>query len=80
MKMTSFYYLAYPDCSPADPLMASSEVYIEISDAQGGDLEHFSKTFAITVCTLGFLNEYLKSHPYYTNSCLVENLSAAFGG
>jgi hypothetical protein len=64
MKITSFYYLEYPDCCPVDPLRAASEVYVEVA-SHDGSIESFDYTYAITVCTLGFLREYLETHPYY---------------
>ena len=35
MKITSFYYLAYPDSSPLDASVAESEVYFEVSETEG---------------------------------------------
>jgi hypothetical protein len=31
-KVTSFYYLEYPDVSPSDPENAFTEAYVEIGD------------------------------------------------
>jgi len=70
MKITSFYYLAYPDTSPPDPNVAMSEVYLEVS-RNDGDLDHFDDTYAITVCTIGYLQKYLQSYTYYANQSLI---------
>jgi hypothetical protein len=70
MKITSFYYLAYPDCSPVDPLVAVSEVYVEVAN-QDGSIDKFDFTYALTVCTVGFLERYLETHPYYSCRSIV---------
>jgi hypothetical protein len=70
MKIASFYYIAYPDCSPADPLVAASEVYVEIA-MEDGDATHFDSTYALTVCTTGFLERYLKTHSFFAIRSLI---------
>jgi len=70
MKITSFYYLAYPDCSPPDPMMASSEIYVEVA-VQEGSLDSFDFTYALTISTVGFLKQYLETHPYYVSRSLI---------
>lgn len=70
MKITSFYYLEYPDCSPADVLMAASEVYVEIATGNG-DINNFDATYVFTVCTVGFLHAYLRTHPFYVSRSLI---------
>jgi hypothetical protein len=70
MKITSFYYLEYPDCLPDDPMLAASEVYIEVA-MQDGSTDRFDFTYALTVCTVGFLKHYLGSHPYYSSRSLI---------
>jgi hypothetical protein len=70
MKITSFYYLEYPDCSPADPLMAASEVYVEIATAIG-DINNFDTTYVFTVCTVDFLRAYLRTHSFYVSRSLI---------
>ena len=39
-KITSFYYLNYPDDLPGDPIDAYSEIYVEIGD-EGSTTDHF---------------------------------------
>jgi hypothetical protein len=70
MKITSFYYLAYPDCSPPDPMMAASEVYVEVA-IQDGSMDCFDFTYSLTICTIGFLKHYLEANPYYAARSLV---------
>ena len=70
MKITGFYYLAYPDCSPPDPKVAASEVYVEVA-VQEGSLDNFDFTYALTICTVDFLAQYLRTHPYYSARSLV---------
>ena len=70
MKMTGFYYLEYPDCSPANPLVAASEVYVEVA-SQDGSLDRFDDTYSITVCTAGYLKNHLASHRFYAGRSLV---------
>ena len=64
MKITSFYYLQYPDALPLDPHVAESEVYVEIA-SEDGSIDHFDYTYALTVCTTGFLKEHLRTHPHF---------------
>jgi len=70
MKLCSYYYLAYPDCSPADPLVAASEVYVEVA-REDGSIENFDSTYAVTVCTVGFLRDHLRKHPNYAARSLI---------
>ena len=70
MRIASFYYLAYPDTSPADPLNAMSEVYVEVGQ-EGCDLEHFERTYAVTVCTVGFLKDQLRKHGCFAERSLI---------
>jgi hypothetical protein len=70
MRITSYYYLAYPDCSPTDPLVAESEVYVEIS-TDDGTIESFDYTYAFNVCTIGFLRRHLETHPFYNRPALI---------
>ena len=69
MKITAFYYLQYPDCLPADPLLAVSEVYVEV--AENGDIQNFGSTYALTICTVGFLKQHLETHPYFSSRSLI---------
>jgi hypothetical protein len=50
-KITSFYYLNYPDNLPSDPLDAYSETYVEIGDKRSA-LNDFEETFSIHVYTV----------------------------
>jgi hypothetical protein len=70
MKITAFYYLAYPDCSPPDPLVAASEVYVEVA-TQGGSMDNFDFTYSLTICTVGFLKYHLETHPYYSARSMI---------
>ena len=64
VRIASFYYLADPDTSPADWHNAMSEVYVEVGP-EGSDFEHFERTYAVTVCTVGFLKDHIRTHPYF---------------
>jgi hypothetical protein len=46
-----------------------SEVYVEV--AENGDIHHFDSTYALTVCTVGFLKKFLETHPYYSARSLI---------
>jgi hypothetical protein len=70
MKITSFYYLQYPDALPLDPLFAESEVYVEVA-SEDGSISRFDYTYALTVCTIGFLKEHLRTHPHYARRSLI---------
>lgn len=69
MKIAAFYYLQYPDCLPADPLLAVSEVYVEV--AENGDIDNFDFTYTLTICTVAFLKQHLETHPYYSSRSLL---------
>ena|ERR1022692_3758319 len=69
MTITAFYYLQYPDCLPADPLLGVSEVYVEV--AENGDIHNFDSTYALTICTIGFLKQHLETHRYYSSRSLI---------
>ena len=70
MKITGFYYLRYPDTLPVDPLVAESEAYVEVGSEEGSTSQ-FDYTYALTVCTIGFLKEHLRSHPSYASRSLI---------
>jgi hypothetical protein len=70
MKITGFYYLRYPDSLPADPLVAESEVYFEVG-SEDGSTNQFDDTYALTVCTIGFVKKHLRSHPYYARRSVI---------
>jgi hypothetical protein len=70
MKITSFYYLQYPDTLPMDPHVAESEVYVEVASEDGSTV-NFDYTYALTVCTTGFLKEHLRTHPHYSKRSLI---------
>lgn len=70
MKITSFYYIEYPDCLPPDPMIARSEVYVEVA-FQNGDLEHFDETYSIIICTIEFIRQHLKSKCFYATRSLI---------
>jgi hypothetical protein len=63
VKITSFYFLAYPDCSPPDPLFAASEVYVEVAFSEG-TLSAFDATYAFNVCTLMYAKKHLETHSF----------------
>lgn len=63
MKITSFYYLSYPDSSPPDPLVASSEVYVEVSEGEG-DINSFDFTYSIHVFTVEYIRRQLTTQPF----------------
>jgi hypothetical protein len=70
MKITAFYYLAYPDCSPADPMVAASEVYVEVA-VRDGTIDAFDYTYAVTICTLGFLQRHLGTHSHFAGRSMI---------
>jgi hypothetical protein len=70
MNVTSFYYIAYPDGYPPDPLVAASEVYIEVAN-ENGDINNFDFTYSIMVCTVEYINRYLVDKLYYTHPALI---------
>lgn len=57
-KITSFYYLNYPDTLPDDPLNAYSEVYVEVGD-ESATINKFDETFSFNVCTIEFIRSAL---------------------
>lgn len=64
MKITSFYYLAYPDSLPSDGFVAASEVYLEVSETEGS-LNVFDITYSIHVYTVGFLQQQVKEKSFF---------------
>ena len=70
MKITSFYYRAYPNCLPADPMDAESEVYVEVANEEG-DTNRFDYTYALQICTTGFLKRHLETQPFYCGRALI---------
>ena len=70
MKITSFYYLAYPDSSPLDASVAESEVYFEVSETEGST-DSFDFTYSIHVCTVGFVRQQLGKLPFFLARSMV---------
>ena len=70
MKITALYYLQYPDCSPADPTLAASEVYVETASNEG-DTDHFDETYSVMICTANFIKKHLVSHQYYCGRSVI---------
>jgi len=62
-KITSFYYLNYPDNQPNDPLDAFSEVYVEIGDEKS-TINNFDETYSLMVYTLNNLKKMIKNKSY----------------
>ena len=62
-KITSFYYLNYPDSLPSDPINAFSEVYVEIGDEQS-NIERFEATYSIFIYTIGYISYMIKQSGY----------------
>jgi hypothetical protein len=54
-RITSFYYLRYPDGNVEDPTCAASEVYVEVGGEEA-TAEQFEETFSLHVYTLGYLD------------------------
>lgn len=71
MKITGFYYLAYPDCEPVDPLVAASEVYVEVALDDGGSLEQFDATYAVWVLTTGYLAAVVEAEGFYAGRSVI---------
>ena len=57
-KITSFYYLNYPDQPPENPLDAYSEVYVEIGNEKS-DINNFEKTYSLHVYTANYIKRLL---------------------
>jgi len=70
MKISSFYYIDYPDSLPTDPLFASSEVYVEVSGTDG-DINNFDLTYAFTVCTIEFVRRSLSIEHFFSARSVV---------
>lgn len=71
MKITSFYYLAYPDSLPLDGFVAASEVYLEVSETEGS-INEFDFTYSIHVYTVGFIRQQVKEKSFFsTRSAIV---------
>ncbi len=71
MKITCFYYISYPNCSPRDPLIAESEVYVEVSESEDGSIDNFDWLYKLNICTVGFLEIALKSRPFHCKRSLI---------
>ena len=78
MIINSFYYLAYPDSDPADELIASSEVYVEVSGT-GGSTESFDDTYSLFVHTVGYIQLIIAKNKYFamSRSLVVERFNDA---
>lgn len=59
-KITSFYYLNYPDKMPEDPHNACSELYVEVG-GQDSSINNFDQTYSFQVYTIGYLNDLIGS-------------------
>jgi hypothetical protein len=64
MRITSFYYLAYPDSLPLDPLVAANEVYLEVSEVEGS-INDFDFTYSIHIYTVGFIQQQVKAKSFF---------------
>jgi hypothetical protein len=51
-------------------MVAASEVYGEVA-TQDGSTDQFDFTYALTVCTVGFIKQHLEAHHYYASRSLV---------
>ena len=60
LKVTAFYYLDYPNYSPADPSYAATMMYVEVGD-QNSTENNFLYTYAIQVYTLRYVVEAFRS-------------------
>lgn len=59
MKITSVYYLQYPDNSPSDPQDADSEVRVEVGQGDAS-IDHFDCCYSLRVLTLKRLTTLLR--------------------
>ena len=64
MKITSFYYLAYPDSLPVDESVATSEVYVEVAETEGS-ISAFDFTYSIYVHTVGYIQLQVKNKTFF---------------
>ena len=51
-------------------MVAASEVYVEVA-IQDGTTESFDFMYALTICTVGFLKQYLEECPFYAQRSLI---------
>ena len=72
MKITAFYYLDYPDCSPTDPSYAATKMYVEIGQ-ETNTINNFSHTYAFQVYTVKYVkNNFFEKHlPLVERSVLI---------
>jgi hypothetical protein len=56
MRVTAYYYLAYPDSGPVDPAFAATEMYVELGE-EGDSIDHFQATYAFQVYTFRYVQE-----------------------
>jgi len=69
-KVTALYYSEYPNCSPVDKRIASSETTIEVGD-ENCDVDSFWYAYSINVATLGYVNERISKEGYFAVKNLV---------
>ena len=55
MKVTAYYYLKYPDCTPEDPEDAHTIMYVEYGN-EGDTIHSFQGTIEVEVYTLKYLS------------------------
>jgi hypothetical protein len=60
LKITAFYYLAYPDTVPEDEYEAGSETYVEIGQ-EGSRHADFLITVSVFVCTPKYIYSLLSN-------------------
>ena len=72
MKITSFYYLNYPDRMPENPRNAASEVYVEVGDSHATQ-NQFAFTYAFKVYTIDYIkNEiFRKGGPFLVDRSVI---------
>lgn len=70
MKITGFYYLAYPDADPPNPHNAISEVYVEVG-GEASDVNSFDCTYSLTICTRGYIEDCLLSESFFACRTIV---------
>jgi len=72
MKVTAFYYLDYPDCSPVDPRYAATTMYVEVGQ-ENSTTNDFSETYKFQVYTVNYVADqfFKKNLPLLERSVLV---------
>jgi hypothetical protein len=70
MKVSAFYYLQYPDDTPANPRDAATEMYVEVG-GENADIQNFDKTFSFHVYTVENLRRVVAEHGFVASRSMI---------